>query len=157
MFAAIGGDAGITGLLLDAGARHDARAKLGWTALGLAAVKGHVEVARTLLDAGADPGARDAYGWTPLMRAAHHGHTAVVRLLLESPDVDLSLVQESGATVLHLGAAGGEPDVVELLLARGADVAARDGHGSTAADAAMANGYVVIAERLRALESIDED
>jgi ankyrin repeat protein len=91
------------------------------------------------------------------MRAAHHGHTGVVRLLLESPDTDLSLVQESGATVLHVAAAGGEPDVVELLLAKGADVAARDGRGSTAADTAMANGHVEIAERLRALERIDKD
>lgn len=157
MFAAIGGDAGITGLLLDAGARHDVRASLGWTALGLAAVKGHVEVARTLLDAGADQRARDAYGWTPLMRAAHHGHTRVVGLLLESPGADLSLVQESGATALHIAAADGEPDVIELLLGRGAVVAARDGGERTAADVAMANGHFDIAERLRSLEAPGED
>lgn len=153
MFAAIGGDAGITGLLLDAGARHDVKASLGWTALGLAAVKGHAEVARTLLDAGADPDSRDAYGWTPLMRAVHQRHDRVVRLLLETPDVDLSLAQETGATVLHIAAADGDPDIIELLLAAGAGTAARDGEGRTAADIAMAVGHFDIAAMLRSLEA----
>jgi ankyrin repeat protein len=67
-------------------------------------------------------------------------------------------VQESGATTLHVAAAGGNPEVIELLLANGADVAARDGRGTTAADTAMANGHPEIAERLRSLQArVEED
>ena len=66
------------------------------------------------------------------------------------------VVSQGGRMEGALAAAGGEPDVVELLLARGADVAARDGRGSTAADTAMANGHEDLAEHLRALEAIDK-
>jgi len=43
------------------------------------------------------------------------------------------------------------------VLEQGVDVTARDGRGSTAADTAMANGNIAIAERLRGLEASNGD
>ena len=75
-------------------------------------------------------------------------------MLLNAPGADLSAKQESGATALHIAAAGGAPDIVELLLARGADITARDGEGSTPADTALANGHIELAEHLRSFEAL---
>ena len=52
MFATLSGDPLVTSLLVRAGASTNAKAKLGWTALALAAVKGYTSVAEVLLDAG---------------------------------------------------------------------------------------------------------
>ena len=54
-FAAAAGDDGITQLLLQKGARIDARAPAGFTALMLAAREGQESTVATLLQAGADP------------------------------------------------------------------------------------------------------
>jgi ankyrin repeat protein len=133
MFASLNGDPKVTSLLVRAGADTDSKAKLGWTALALAAVKGHTEVAEVLLDAGANQGVRDAYGWTPLMRAVDRRRADVVRLLLASPGADLALRQEDGATALHIAAAGGDLEIVRLLVSRGADGSLEDRNGNAAA------------------------
>lgn len=148
MFATLSGDPLVTSLLVRAGARTDSKAKLGWTALALAAVKGYTDVGEVLLDAGADQGARDAYGWTALMRAADRRRVDFVRLLLDRPGIDLDLRQEDGATVLHIAAAAGDPEVVRLLVARGADRAAGNRSGQTAADVARTAGHASIAAYL---------
>ena len=152
MFAVLGGDETIVALLLDAGARHEAQAKLGWTALALAAVKGYVQVVDVLLDAGADQRICDAYGWTPLMRAVDIGRLEVARMLLDAPGVDLSAQQESGATALHIAAATGDDDIVQLLVERGADRSMTDSHGNTPAAIATASGHVKIAKYLESLD-----
>lgn len=62
---------------------------------------------------------RRAFGW-----ACAYGRTEVVELLLTK---GLSVHDaESGETPLHHAAYGGHPDIVKLLLARGADVNAID-------------------------------
>ena len=63
------GHADVVGVLLDAGADHDARDTLGRTPLWVATECGHADVVGALLDAGADPDARDTLGRTPLMIA----------------------------------------------------------------------------------------
>ena len=148
MFAALSGDPMVTSLLVRAGARTDSKAKLGWTALALAAVKGHTEVAEVLLDGGADQGVRDAYGWTPLMRAVDRRRGDFVRLLLDRPGVDLGQRQEDGATALHIAAASGDIEIVRLLVTHGADPAATDRNGKSAAEIANTAGFPEIAEYL---------
>ena len=148
MFAALSGDPLVTSLLVRAGARTDTKAKLGWTALALAAVKGYTEVAEVLLDAGADQGVRDAYGWTPLMRAVDRRRTDVVRLLLASPGADLAIRQEDDATALHIAAATGDIEIVKLLVTHGADRAATNHSGNTAAQIARSEGFEELAAYL---------
>ena len=43
--------------------------------------------------------------------------------------------------------------IVEMLVARGADRAATDSEGNTAADSALAGGHVEIAEYLQSLDA----
>jgi len=148
MYAALGGSATVAELLLAAGARHDVKAKLGWTALEVAAVKGHVSLARRLLDAGADPDVRDAYGWTPLMRAIDTRRVEFARMLLEDTSADVFARQESGATALHIAAATGDPALVKLVVAHGADPSAADHDGNTPADVARSLGHAEIADYL---------
>jgi ankyrin repeat protein len=54
-----------------------------------------------------------------------------------------------GATPLYVAAAEGQVDLADLLIARGADVHARDDRGGTPLDYAVANGNRGIADLLR--------
>lgn len=75
-----------------------------------------------LLRVVADPPGQ-AGGLPPLIRAAKRGDLEQLRMLLAQPGTNVNQVDvQSGATALFLAAEAGHPDIVELLLARGADV-----------------------------------
>jgi len=57
---------------------------------------------------------------------------------------------ESGATPLHLAASWGRPEVVELLLRKGADPNARNKDGKTPLGLAIDHGQEVVSGLLRA-------
>lgn len=141
MYGAIGGDADIGQRLIEAGAEVNAVARFEWTAMMVAAAKGHAGYLDILMQAGADPNARDAYGWTPLMRAVLGGHEQAVACLLKVPSIDLELRGESGATALHIAAAGGNANIVRSLLDRGSDPAATDEDDRTPAQFASQAGH----------------
>ena len=77
-------------------------------------------------------------GWTPLALAAYFGHReAAQRLLAHGADMHAYSKNSIGNTPLHAAVAGGgharhgrELALIELLLAHGADVNARDASGS---------------------------
>lgn len=71
--------------LLAAGARVDAKASDGRTALHVAVEMHHADIVRVLLAHGADPTARDAHGITPRDLAAQDGDPAALLPVLESP------------------------------------------------------------------------
>ena len=102
---------------------------------------------RTLLAAGAEPHLTTDDGTTPLMAAAGLGRATytprvprgtrspmaeeAVRILLEA-GADINVVNEADFTALHGAAFRGLNEVVEYLLANGADIDARDFRGRTA-------------------------
>jgi ankyrin repeat protein/uncharacterized glyoxalase superfamily protein PhnB len=99
----------------------------GWTALHTAAQRGQLEIVRLLLDHGADPNAREAGDNTyPLHWAAAGRHREIVRALLDAGgDVhgvgDVHELDVIGwATYFHPEHGDAWPDVVPLLLERGA-------------------------------------
>jgi ankyrin repeat protein len=88
-----------------------------------------------------------------MLKASERGDVNKVRELLGR---DSTLVNAKGAhnkTPLHWAAENGHKAVVELLLAHGADLSARDHFNFTALDLALKAGHVESAELLRKANS----
>jgi ankyrin repeat protein len=122
-------------LLLERGARVDVKSKLsGRTPLLIASGRpGAAAVVRLLLEKGADPKARDNKGETTLIRAASSGDPRILRLLVDhAVDVNAGAGDDKFKfTALMVAAAEGNSEMVEMLLARGADSKIRDEAGFT--------------------------
>ncbi|MFJ8887534.1 ankyrin repeat domain-containing protein [Streptomyces sp. NPDC102402] len=128
--AAEDGDTALVARLLDEGVPVDAYRAGGRTALDLAVRQGHSDVARLLLAAGADPEQR-AGEWhelTVLGMAATFRRTEIARLLLDAgahPDTE----GRTGFPLLFAATSTAPgpncPEIVDLLLDRGADIGLR--------------------------------
>jgi|WetSurMetagenome_2_1015567.scaffolds.fasta_scaffold145149_2 uncharacterized protein len=110
----------------------------------------------------------DSNGWTPLQLAAHNGHRDIAELLLANKaDINAKVLRVSNEsmrlysrsdltsklkhvdwTPMHLAVAEGHKDVVELLLAKGADLNAKTNMGMTPLDLAVSNSREDLAELL---------
>jgi ankyrin repeat protein len=112
----------------------------GFTALDWAARAGRVESIRILLAAGAQIDLRDhgVNGWTALMHAVHKHQKRAAQALLAA-GAGPNARARNGTTPLLLVAGDGDPELVELLLAAGADPRAEDA-GRTALTNAVAEG-----------------
>lgn len=152
-WAAAAGKVEAAELLLTRGAKIDAKGPLG-TPLNMAAGKGQTEMVNFLLKRGASLETRDSNGSTPLFNAAMNGETDVVRVLLEAgakPNVKNELgntplmaaivgsskkkAEEAAASKPTLGAdlLHQDPEIVRLLLVKGADTKAINKAGLTPA------------------------
>lgn len=99
--------------------------------LHVACWRGHVEIVQHLLDAGASlTYATRSDGYLPIHHAAGNS-IASLRLLLELGADPGTRGTFYGNTPLHDAAANGRSDAVQLLIAIGADVNARDNVGNT--------------------------
>jgi ankyrin repeat protein len=127
----------------------DATNARGDTLLILAAYYGHPELVGLLLDAGATPDLVSATGMTALHAATFQcGPATVVRLLDLGAAIDRG---SSMGTPLMVAAEYGRPELVELLLARGADASRTDVWGRTARDRALVAGNMQIVAVLDAV------
>jgi ankyrin repeat protein len=119
--AALGGNKGVTGLLLVKGADVNARDDLGITPLHSAAEAGHKDIVKLLLVKGADVNAKSQNSCTPLHVAASQGHKDVTELLL-AKGAKVNAEGPDGATPLQatLSIYGtGNKGVVKLLKQHG--------------------------------------
>jgi ankyrin repeat protein len=154
--------------MLAGGADPDVRGDAGMTPLILAAREGHELTVAVLLEAGADVNACSEPGYsggnsTALRCAVVRGHTAIVRSLLQAgadtrPSNEYSSIpaQEENAiipsigTALHDAVRYGRHEIVELLLAAGADVHAADPQDETSLVTAVRHRQWQVAHRLLA-------
>ena len=111
--------------LIRAGADVGAANDLGMTPLLMACRRGQGALAARLLAAGADPNAALPGGETPLMAAARAGSVEAVEALLERGARVDAAEATRGQTALMWAVANRRPAVTRVLLAHGADIAAR--------------------------------
>ena len=135
------------------GAAVNAPNDLGYTALHLAIQEGHTDIARLLIEKGADLNVKHSNGWTALHFAVQKGHKEIVVLLLSSGAYkadknDINARNCIGETALHVAARLGREEIgdeiINLLIARGADVNAKDDIGYTAVKLAAENAHNAI-------------
>ncbi|MGW5233393.1 ankyrin repeat domain-containing protein [Streptomyces nodosus] len=98
------------------------------------------------------------YGGVSVIPASERGHVAYVRAVLAETDIDVDHVNRLGWTALLeaviLGDGGRtHQEVVEVLLAAGADPLLPDAEGTTARAHAERRGFRAIAEVLREAET----
>lgn len=96
----------------------------GMTPLGRAAQTGHLALVRALLEGGALPDENG--GRPPLLCAAESRHEPVVRTLLDAGARVDAAGGEERRTALMAAAGAGDPELVRLLLEKGADPKLRD-------------------------------
>lgn len=150
--AATGNEARLNQILAEEPEAAQAMAGDGWTALHLAAAFGTPEAVATLLAHGAriDALSGNPQRNQPLHAAVAIGrNTTIVTLLLEK-GASVNARQVGGFTPLMSAAAANRRDLVELLLAHGADSALTNDQGQTAADFARERGYAELGAWLSA-------
>lgn len=123
-WAAYHGDVDMARLLLQAGADPAAANRNGSTPMWLAANQGDAAMIAILLTAGADANEVLPLGRRPLMLASRSGVVEAVQTLLEAGADPNAAESERGTTALMQAADQGHADVMQVLIAQGADVAA---------------------------------
>jgi ankyrin repeat protein len=111
--------------LLKRGAKANVTNEFGATPLAEAVKLADARLAKMLLDAGAPVDAANEDGQTALMLAVRSGDLPLVEVLVRA-GANVKAVEEwRGQTALMWAAVRNAPDVVKLLIARGADVNVR--------------------------------
>ncbi|CAD6587468.1 MAG: hypothetical protein ASARMPREDX12_002854 [Alectoria sarmentosa] len=140
-------------LLIDFGADVNAVSDLvNWPEppLHRATEEGHLNMVRILLEHGADCNwqGNDKNGWAATHLAARGRHPEILRLLCDDYHADLSLRLSNGSLPLHSAAWKGSVECIEILLARGVDIDARNDLGRTPLHFAAEEGHVDAVEVL---------
>lgn len=149
MSAVVNEHVAVVEALLEGGAGVERRNRASWTPLLLAALKGNPAVVGLLIESGADLNTRDTeVEATPLHVAAQLGNTEVAELLLGA-GANANVKDVQGGTPLHWGASHDNPgDVMDVLLARGAEKDATANGGLTALMVASQKGHARSVEAL---------
>jgi ankyrin repeat protein len=107
--------------LISLGADPDAPGRDGRTPLFSAVLGSSVGLVGLLLESGADPNARDDDGWTPLHFAAQEYLPPIAQVLI-GRGADVNARDNDGNPVLWRAvfSAADRPEIVQLLLAKGA-------------------------------------
>jgi ankyrin repeat protein len=139
--------------LIQAGADINLRDDRSDNVLLYAGAEGLLDILRLAIAAGADTRLTNRFGGTALIPAAERGHVDVVRELLTTSDVDVNHVNRLGWTALleAIVLSDGGPrhqQIVELLLAHGADVNLPDKDGVTPLQHARQRGFAEIERML---------
>lgn len=155
MAATHGNQVATVALLIDAGADIDQQDELLDNPFLYAGAEGLLEILKLTIAAGADTQLTNHYGGTALIPAAERGHVAVVQELLTQTDVDVNHINRLGwtalleAIILSDGGADHQ-QIVQLLIAYGADVNLADQADVTPLQHARQRGFAAIEQILLA-------
>ena len=147
--AALKGDTAAIGRLLASGTAVDTLGPDKATPLIGAALGGQVEAAKLLLAKGADVMARNSGGFTALHAAAYAGSVPVAELLLVNKAARDDAANKAGVTPLFVAAEMNRPEIVELMIARGADPKTREAHGYSPLTRAFWKGHKDMVKMLK--------
>lgn len=137
-YSANNGRVEVVGTLLDRGADRDSKSQRGRSAMQIAAQSGQVEVIRLLLTRGADSAGRTDRNETLLSDAICSGDEETVKLALAITGCDnINLFTTDGISPLMAACILKKPNLVKLLVEKGADVNAKGPQGCTALHAAI--------------------
>ena len=134
-------------LLLDHGAKVNARDARGIQPLHYAAGYGHDDIVKILINAGAAVNGRDKYGSTPLHSAAAWGHSNVIKLLIDH-GAKVDSITNLGFTPLSDAANEQDIPTVDVLLDAGADIDLGSKNGFTPLTTAAQKGAILLVEHL---------
>ena len=150
-------DLDTTELLVRAGANVKAANRYGVAPLSLACTNGNGAIVELLLKAGADPNTALPGGETALMTAARVGSLASVKALLSRAAGVDSKETRRGQTALIWAAAEGHAEVVQELIAAGANFRIRLASGFTPLLFAVREGHLgVVRVLLKAGADVNE-
>ena len=110
----------------------------GYTPIIVAAYHERSAAVALLLEKGADPCKPDVNGKTALMGVAFMGNAEIARMLIDRCDVNVQ--SAAGQTALMFASLFNRIEVVELLMAKGADPTLRSIDGRSAIDLAESQG-----------------
>jgi ankyrin repeat protein len=114
-----------------------------------AAAAGDREAVSRLLDEGAKVEAADASGRTALVAAAYGNHVEIAEALIEAgADVNAQDASRQSAYLIATSEVGDDLRLLELTLANGADVDAKDSYVGTGLIRAADRGHSAIVRRL---------
>jgi ankyrin repeat protein len=118
-------------------------------ALIRAAESGALSTVERLLEEGAAVDATDEHGRTALVAAAYGNHVAVAEALIHAgADVNAQDTTQQSAFLIATSEVGDDPRLLELTLANGADLDAKDSYDGTGLIRAADRGYLRIVRRL---------
>jgi ankyrin repeat protein len=138
--------------LLQSGADCNSCNDEGVTVLMLAAGNGNLDMVNALIESGADINKPDPRGWTALMKALYNydldqGFPDIVSALIDA-GADIETQIAYGTRPLMLAAGYGQAGVIEVLLAAGVDVRAKNEGGRTARMMAEDKNYIEVFNQL---------
>ncbi|MFS8371809.1 quinoprotein dehydrogenase-associated putative ABC transporter substrate-binding protein [Xanthomonas campestris] len=139
----------LVGLLIDAGARLDARDGNGWTALMKAAWGNDADSVQRLLARRAPLDTVSSDGWNALELAVSYADVGVVEALLKA-GAKARGANRTGFTPVMFAVPREDPAILDALLKHGADVRGANQAGVTALMLAAASGREATAKRLLA-------
>ncbi len=118
-------------MALAAGANPNAKGKMDVSPLWMAAFKNDIDIAKELLFRGADINSRVTNSWTDTLLhfVIRERQTDFARFLIEN-GADVNARNGEKEVPLHVAAYRGNKEIVELLLAKGADANAVGGYSN---------------------------